>query len=107
MKNDYVVSCFYFPNYTAGWDSSPRTCQSDVYEFIGYPYTGVLANNTPEEFKKALINVKKKLDDSDLKTKMFTINAWNEWTEGSYLEPDVKEGYGKLQAIKDVFGGGK
>lgn len=93
----------YYPNVTAGWDSSPRTGQGDIYEHIGYPYTGVLKNNTPKEFEIALRNVKEKLDKSDLKTKMFTINAWNEWTEGSYLEPDTVDGYGKLEAIKKVF----
>ena len=34
---------------------------------------------------------------------MFTINAWNEWTEGSYLEPDTVGGYGKLESIKKIF----
>ncbi len=95
----------YYPNITCGWDPSPRTCQSDEYGDFGYPFSRVLSDNTPEEFEIALRNIKEFLDNSDLETKMFTVNAWNEWTEGSYLEPDTEYGYGKLQAIKKVFYG--
>jgi hypothetical protein len=37
--------------------------------------------------------------------KIMTINAWNEWTEGSYLEPDTVQGLGYLAAIRETFGG--
>lgn len=30
------------------------------------------------------------------------ITAWNEWSEGAYMEPDEKYGYGVLNTIKDI-----
>ena len=34
---------------------------------------------------------------------LITINAWNEWVEGSYLLPDMLYGFEYLEAVKDVF----
>jgi hypothetical protein len=35
--------------------------------------------------------------------RILNINCWNEWTEGSYLEPDTRNGTAFLEAVKDVF----
>ena len=94
----------YYPNLTMGWDPSPRTVQSDCYLNRGYPFTPVIAGNTPEAFKKAAARIKTRMDELDLPNAFVTINAWNEWTEGSYLEPDMKNGMKYLEAIRDVFG---
>jgi len=34
-------------------------------------------------------------------------NCWNEWTEGSYLEPDTVNGLKYLEAVRAVFAKGK
>ena len=36
--------------------------------------------------------------------RILNINCWNEWTEGSYLEPDTVHGMKYLEAVRDVFG---
>ena len=93
----------YYPNVTMGWDSSPRTIPSDVWSPIGYPFTNVIGGNTPEAFRTALEVTKARLDAFG-DPKILNINCWNEWTEGSYLEPDTAHGMAYLEAIRDVFG---
>jgi hypothetical protein len=85
----------YFPQVSIDWDNNPRYPASVVNPYI--------TNPSPEKFKKYLIKAKRYLDKHPNQPKLLTINAWNEWTEGSYLEPDKKFGYGYLDAIKQVF----
>jgi hypothetical protein len=94
----------YYPNLSMGWDPSPRTVQSDRYLPRGYPFTPVVGGNTPEAFKQSAARLKARMERLNLPNAFVTINAWNEWTEGSYLEPDTKNGMGYLEAIRDVFG---
>jgi hypothetical protein len=95
----------YYPNVTMGWDSSPRCCQSDKFENAGYPFIPALKNNQPEAFRSALEAMKNFLDSRREQPRIFSINAWNEWTEGSYLEPDTVHELSYLKAIRQVFGG--
>jgi hypothetical protein len=95
----------YFPNVTMGWDSSPRTDQTkDWQPNYGYPYTGIIVNNTPENFKIALQMFNDRMLSDANSPRIMNINCWNEWTEGSYLEPDSNHGMQYLNAVKDVFG---
>ena len=78
---------------------------SGEYEIQHTPYfSSIIKNNTPEEFRRALLAAKRHMDDTNPKNKIVTLYAWNEWTEGGYLEPDSVNGYGYLEAIKSVFG---
>lgn len=94
----------YFPNVTVGWDSTPRSCQTDNFRLSGYPFTSVIVNNSPQAFEASLSSAKeftgRHLPEG---RRLITINSWNEWTEGSYLEPDKEHGFAYLEAIRRVF----
>jgi hypothetical protein len=94
----------YFPNVSMGWDSSPRAAQEDEFGDFGYPFTNTIGGNTPERFRAALQKTKERLLAQPGGPRILNINCWNEWTEGSYLEPDVVNGMKYLEAVRDVFG---
>ena len=92
----------YYPVITMGWDSSPRTVQSEVYEKLGYPYLSVM-EPTPEKFGEKVADAVRSMKDWPEEDRLLFINAWNEWTEGSYLEPDTRHGFAFLDALKQAL----
>lgn len=92
IDKDYKVP--YYPHVSIGWDNNLR-----FHEY----HADVTTNNGPENFEKALRMAKDYLDRHPEQAPLVTINSWNEWTEGSYLEPDNEYGYGYLDAVKKVF----
>lgn len=74
------------------WDSTPR------HKRRGY----IINNSDPEDFGKYLSKQKELLKDN--KEDIVFLNAWNEWAEGMYLEPDKKHGYRYLEEIQKVIG---
>jgi len=58
-------------------------------------------NSSPEKYYKWLKAIVSKTRDKHVgDERMIFINAWNEWAEGCYLEPDEKYGYAWLNATK-------
>jgi hypothetical protein len=94
----------YFPNVSMGWDSSPRANQADEFGNFGYPFTNTISGNMPERFREALEIAHKRLLAQKSGPRVLTVNSWNEWTEGSCIEPDTAQGLKYLEAIRDVFG---
>ncbi len=93
----------YYPNVSVGWDPSPRCSITDKWTWRGsYPFSPIISENTPENFENALQTVKERMQKYG--NSMLTLYCWNEWTEGSMLEPEEQYGYGYLDALKRVFG---
>lgn len=61
-------------------------------------------HNTPVSFAALLFKAKEYADNHPDQPKLITINAWNEWVEGSYLLPDMLNGFGYLKAVKKFLG---
>ncbi|TDU86522.1 glycosyl transferase family WbsX [Kribbella voronezhensis] len=92
----------FYPNVTVGWDPSPRTGQELPYQQLGYPWTSVW-DQDPAEFATGLRRALEYLERHRPRHSIITVNAWNEWTEGSYLLPDTTHGSAYLQAVRDVL----
>ena len=77
------------------WDNEPRR-----------PSRGaVMLGSSPEGYcewlKNAILDTLKRFKDPS--ERLIFINAWNEWAEGAYLEPDNRYGYGYLQATRTAL----
>lgn len=77
-----IRSCF------SGWDNSPRKEKNSM----------IVRGSTPEKFGRYLSELFAS-KRQDLSKDLLVINAWNEWSEGAYLEPDKHNRFGYLDAV--------
>jgi hypothetical protein len=94
---DSILDVPVFPCVSIGWDDTPRFPEKGKKDVVHY-------HNTPVSFAALLFKAKEYADNHPDQPKLISINAWNEWVEGSYLLPDMLNGFGYLKAVKKVFG---
>ena len=95
---DSILNIPLFPCVSVGWDATPRFPAQGIHDVVHY-------HNTPDSFAALLYKAKKYADSHPEQPRLITINAWNEWVEGSYLLPDMLNGFGYLNAVKKVMEG--
>lgn len=95
---DSILTVPFFPQVSIGWDNTPRYPEKGQQHVCHY-------HNSPESFGAYLQKVKEYADSHPDQPRIIVINAWNEWVEGSYLEPDMLNGFGYLKAVKKVMEG--
>jgi len=84
-----------FRSVNTAWDNTARRKLAST----------IFINSSPESYriwlKHAIEDTLNHTDNHD--EKLVFINAWNEWAEGAYLEPDQRYGYAYLQATRDAL----
>lgn len=78
-----------------GWDSRPWHGENNLVRF----------GRTPELFRRHVRDARvflESLSPTPLR-RIVLIEAWNEWGEGSYIEPHTEFGFGYLDALREVF----
>ena len=93
-REHFPIKDFYY-TCTMGWDNSARREEGFTVYF----------NYSLESYYKWLRYIIEETRKRHPKDKRFIlINAWNEWAEGTYLEPDKKYGYANINTLsKAIF----
>lgn len=86
----------FYPHVSIGWDTNPRFKR----------LCDLVVESSPARFGAALRQAMAFVEAHDLKPRLITLNAWNEWSECSYLEPDVVHGMGYLEAVREALQAG-
>ena len=82
-----------FPGAFVDWDNTAR---------YGSRAT-IFSGASPERFKHWLSRLVDLMSDRPEGMNYVFLNAWNEWAESAYLEPDEKNGYAYLEAVSSVM----
>jgi hypothetical protein len=82
-----------YPGAFVDWDNTAR------YKNRATLFRGA----SPDRFSVWFEKLVGSMPQRNLPENFIFLNAWNEWSEGTYLEPDERYGYQYLEAVKKVL----
>jgi hypothetical protein len=91
-----------FPNISPGSDNAPRVlirARGGTPSRQKWPGTPIVVNDTPAAFEALARAALGYLNQRPDIPPIVTIGCWNEWTEGHYLLPDTRYGFGMARAL--------
>jgi hypothetical protein len=92
----------FLPCVSPGWDNSPRFPRHDPNERRRGGFLAV--NENPAAFERFMRSAIDFLAEHPSYPEIVLIGCLNEFTEGAYLLPDTRIGYGMLEAISSALG---
>jgi len=93
----------YHPAVTPGWDASPRGADFGPRRPNKYPWWPIVTGEHPDRFRAAVARAVAYARASGLPPdqQLVFVASLNEWSEGHYLEPDTRFGFGWVEAVRD------
>ncbi|TGE39736.1 lipopolysaccharide biosynthesis protein [Desulfosporosinus fructosivorans] len=82
-----------YPMMVPRWDKTPRQGNHATIYYDG----------TPELFKQHVKDAISVVKNKQPEHRIVFLQAWNEWGEGNYMEPDIRFGRAYLEALKEAL----
>jgi hypothetical protein len=104
---DAVSPLPFFPAVSPGWDNSPRFNELPRRTSGNrneWPAALIVVDETPAAFEALVQGALAFLNARPGSHQVVTVGCWNEWTEGQYILPDTRLGYGMLEALARALG---
>ena len=91
MKEDKLE--YVYPQLTPRKDKTPRMGKNAM----------LYRDSTPEKFRVGCKLAWECVKNKPYEHRIIFLNSWNEWGEGSYVEPDIKFGHAYLDVLREEF----
>lgn len=91
VEQDFGLTTF--PGAFVDWDNTPRYVRR----------ARLFKGASPERFRYWFSKLVAATATRPPRERIIFVNAWNEWAEGTYLEPDERYGKQYLEAVRDIL----